>query len=368
MTESGDPFSISPDGLNTVSDHPKFRDSPLPGLFSNHPFCFVDIGARGGMHELVLPIARDTVAIAFEPDSDECARLRERYAQDPRWGRMEFEPIGLYGENGQFPLYLQKVDTNHSLLEPNPSLTNRYRMEKFAQVGKTLIETRRFDDVFSDRRARGHLSSPDLVKIDTQGSEFEILTGAKAALANDIVGVVTEISFCEVYKGQKLFSDIEVYLRAAGFSFFGFKNLHTRSRRFLDKSSHILRERLIFGDAIFLKDPLPGGNTRSPLSERKLAALLLCALLTGYYDFALELIEEPTFFPGDCSSALNELVRSLALAPSGKGVAAVEALSKRVSANPDRSNVEIGRFLDERREYCDYHDVFNVSSLPKDYS
>lgn len=361
-------FPVSPRGLNVVADHPRFRASALPRMLAADPYCFVDVGARGGVHELAAPLARHTVSIAFEPDEEECKRLRARYAGKTDWAALEFEPVGLYSRSGTLALYLQTVATNHSLLPPNRAFIERYRMEKFRQIGETRVTVRTLDEVLAERRSRGQISSPDLVKLDTQGSEFEILAGAAAALRSDVVAVVTEVSFCEVYEGQKLFSDLDLLLREAGFSFFGFDSLHQRSRRFLDKRTQIFRERAIFGDAVFLKDPLPGGRAGATLSPRKLSALFLAAVLTGYHDFALELVAGSELRALQGSEELELMVRDLAGAPPQKAQRAVRDLANAVEQAGDRGNLEVGRFVDERRHYCDYHDVFNVSSLPSDYS
>jgi len=361
-------FPVSPRGLNVVADHPRFRASALPRMLTVAPFCFVDVGARGGVHELASPVARHTASIAFEPDEDECNRLRARYAGKTDWAALEFEPVALYCRSGTLPLYLQKVATNHSLLPPNRPFIERYRMEKFSQIGETRVTVRTLDEVLAQRRSRGEISSPDLIKLDTQGSEFEVLVGGAQALRSDVVAIVTEVSFCEVYAGQKLFSDLDFLLRDAGFSFFGFDSLHQRSRRFLDKHTQISRERAIFGDAVFLKDPLPGGRAGGSLSPRKLIGLFLSAVLTGYHDFALELVAGTELRGLQGGEELEIMVRDLASAPPAVAVRAVRDLANAVEQAGDRGNLEVGRFVDERRHYCDYHDVFNVSSLPSDYS
>ena len=362
------PFSVSPRGLNAVVDHPRFRETALSRMLEAAPFCFVDVGARGGVHELAAPIARHTVSIAFEPDDDECRKLRARYAGTTDWAALEFEPIALHNQSGTLPLYLQQVATNHSLLKPNRPFIERYRMDKFTQVGETQVVVRTLDEVLWERRTRRAASSPDLIKLDTQGSEFEILMGAADALRNDVVAVVTEVSFCEVYSGQKLFSDLDILLRDAGFSFFGFDSFHQRSRRFLDKRTHLFRERAIFGDAVFFKDPLPGGRAKEPLPLRKLTGLFLSALLTGYHDFALEILEGTELGRSERKRELEALVHDLARAAPQQAAQAAQQLSSAVAIDGERANLEVGRFVDERRHYCDYHDVFNVSSLPRDYS
>jgi len=114
---------------------------------------------------------------------------------------------------------------------------------------------------------------------------------------------------------------------------------------------------------VFFKAPRRGGGAGRALPPRKLAALFLCAVLTGYFDYALELVSD-TELRG---SALDALVRELASAASQQAADAVRELSRTVERDAGRANLEVGRFVDERRHYCDYHEVFAVSSLPRDY-
>tara|TARA_B100000287_G_scaffold415550_1_gene449279 strand:+ start:1090 stop:1323 length:234 start_codon:yes stop_codon:yes gene_type:complete len=53
------------------------------------------------------------------------------------------------------------------------------------------------------------------------------------------VALLTEVFFCEVYEGQKLFSETEMLLREQGFTFYGFTYLENRykNKNFLNKKT-----------------------------------------------------------------------------------------------------------------------------------
>lgn len=57
---------------------------------------------------------------------------------------------------------------------------------------------------------------PDILLLDTQGSEWEILDGAADLLFNVKI-IMTEWSSVELYVGQKMLSDIELLLSTYGF-------------------------------------------------------------------------------------------------------------------------------------------------------
>ena len=50
----------------------------------------------------------------------------------------------------------------------------------------------------------------DILKLDTQGNEYEILQGAKKSLNKTLI-VETETMFYQIYSGQKLAPDINEF-------------------------------------------------------------------------------------------------------------------------------------------------------------
>ena len=117
------------------------------------------------------------------------------------------------------------------------------------------------------------LSYGEIIKIDTQGTELEILKAGLRTLTQRTYAIMTEVSFAELYKGQALFSDVESFLRPLGFKFYGFDLFRNRSLNFLDKKVNWSRERCIQADAFFIKDPLDENITK-PLDKRSSAILL----------------------------------------------------------------------------------------------
>ncbi|ACF14588.1 conserved hypothetical protein [Chloroherpeton thalassium ATCC 35110] len=89
----------------------------------------------------------------------------------------------------------------------------------------------------------------DFIKLDTQGTELDILKGGVKTLGN-VLGIEVEVSFSEIYKYQSLFSDVSDFLREQGFEFFEFFNQY-RWRRMEFKSK---KGQLVFADALFLRN------------------------------------------------------------------------------------------------------------------
>ena len=206
-----------------------------------------------------------------------------------------------------------------------------------------------------------HVLSPDhpwgeWMKLDTQGTEYEILQGAQQTLRDRTVAVVTEVSFFQSYAGQKLFSDLDVFLRALGFSFYGFTEIHYRSGKRLDKLQEAGRERIFWAEAVFLKDPLAGGFLQKPLSARHHYALFLCAVLLEYDDFALELLRPDLFSDRDRQTWAEFIHQHAQQSPETSRQEAME-LVQRIEHHPERAAIEVGHFVDRRSLHLNYEDI-----------
>lgn len=356
---------LNPNELNQLSNNALFTQCNAGKSLQMQPLGFIDIGARGGAHDLVEPIAKNTAVLGFEPDEEECIRLMKNPDVYNPWAKFLLKPIALADEQGQAELKLLSANTNHSLLYPNEKFTTRYNMNKWQVVGQCMLKTDTLDNILF-RQEIDDYPWGEFIKLDTQGTEYEILLGSLKVMSERTVAIMTEVAFCELYKDQKLFSDVEILLRKCGFSFYGFTTLHTRSKKYLDKKSNVTRERVIYSDAIFFKDPLAGGYAKS-VSERKVYALFTVSLLLGYYDFAYELAKETWLKASDQAEAMrvDALIRSLSNMPAEKTERDLFSLVETVKQNPELANIAVGGFIDKRRGFCDYDDVLNISPLPK---
>jgi FkbM family methyltransferase len=340
---------------NAIADDPLFADTDIGRALAAQPLGFVDIGARGGVHDLVAPLARSVAVLGFEPDTQACAELNDLLARDTAWARALCLPVALSDRAGPATLHLCSAPTNHSLLPINQEFVARYRMDKFAQTGSFALHTERLDKVLFETLAAEPYWG-EFIKIDTQGTEFEILQGSPKTLQERTAALFVEVEFCQIYAGQKLFSELEVFLRTQGFAFFGLHSTHERSRKMLDKRRFIGRERLLHADAIFFRDPLEKRNAAMPSRQRHV--VFACALLCGYFDFALELVEAG-MVGADAGerNKLTGLVEKLAAFPPQQAQDMAATLAREVRARPDEANVRVGRFVDARRAICNFEDV-----------
>jgi FkbM family methyltransferase len=341
--------------IDSLLNDPLFAQTAPYAELKQKPLGFIDIGARGGVHPLVEPLAGVTAVLGFEPDEAECERMKTDPQITEPWAIWDVEPCALAAETGEALLYLMSAPTNHSLRPANEAFVKRYKIHTLEQVGTFPLSTTSLDEVlFSKRPTEDYWG--EFVKLDTQGTEFEILQGAERTLSERTVAIFTEVEFFQMYQGQKLFAEVEQFLRSRGFSFYGFGSMHYRSCKQLNKYQEAGIERTIWADAVFFKDPLPGNPPPKPLSSRQIYVLFACAMVLGYYDYALELALS-TWADGAEAERIKQVVRARSTLPIEQTCREVAALAEQVNAHPELANVNVGRFVDRRRQRCDYDDV-----------
>ena len=187
---------------------------PLP---LDRDLVVVDVGCRWGFADAFIDDLDKFRLFGFDPDKDECTRLNLKYSSD----RIKLVPLGLSDHDGRSDLYLTKEPACSSLFEPDPYVTESYpALDCAKRVSQSEIELITLD-------AWAELNSikyVDHLKIDTQGSELLVLEGAKKLLEN-IRTLEIEVEFNPIYKGQPLFSDVDVFLRQRGFVLWKLTNL-----------------------------------------------------------------------------------------------------------------------------------------------
>jgi FkbM family methyltransferase len=317
----------------------------LDTFFAEDPIGFIDVGARGGSHVLVEPIHSHVSFLGFEPDQEECDLLNNNKQLEQFWHSFKILPHALGENHDEKTLKIISAATNCSLLKPNQVFVERYNMQAKWTVTKEIpLKVSPLDHVIYDLKL-GFKNSGEIIKLDTQGTEYDILLGAKKLLSDQTVCVVTEVEFFEMYQGQKLFSDVEIYLRNLGFSFYGFLTTHTRSKKSLNKKTNLGKERLFYADAVFFKDPL---SQSINLSQRHLIVLLYSAILTGFYDFALELAESTALDKMNIGvDSIKNLIKQASFVDPLDTKVQLESLLTKVEQDSESVNVLLGKFIDK---------------------
>jgi FkbM family methyltransferase len=169
----------------------------------------LDVGASSGTYGASLRAAGYAGRIAsFEPLEMSYARLQRASERDPGWQRL---PVALGAVAGTAVLNVARNEASSSLygMEPRHADVEPRSAYVAAQECRVL----RLDDL------RGGLIAPEdrlYLKLDVQGSELDVLSGADETL-EQIEVVEVELSLVRLYTGTPLATEVLEHLDQRGF-------------------------------------------------------------------------------------------------------------------------------------------------------
>jgi FkbM family methyltransferase len=239
-------------------------------------FVYVDCGARAGAAPQWLRGVAGLAYVGIEADAEECARLnargRVRHVYLPAF-------LGRHADARTFrvtrhPACSSLLAPNHQMLARFADLGGRFTVEREVEVETVALENL--------LPAHG-IHHVHFLELDTQGSELEVLAGAKRFLDSSVIGVQAEVEFAPMYRDQPLFGDIDAHLRARGFLLFDMSRYHVR--RDSVERTVATRGQLLWGHALYLRD-----YTRVVESADTLLRLAAAAALLGIPDYTAEIV------------------------------------------------------------------------------
>lgn len=174
------------------------------------PAVVVDAGGRYGIHPSWAGYGGELLYFSFEPDREEAERLRRANHS----ASVEVVEAALDKETGQRLLHITRHRGYCSFLEPDleSDWFKRYRPGEGKVVSTMMVNTLSVDDFAASKGV-----AVDFLKLDTEGTELEILLGAKTQMIQSILGVRAEVDFSPLYKNQALFPEIHNHLLARNF-------------------------------------------------------------------------------------------------------------------------------------------------------
>ncbi len=246
---------------------PPVRDSVVAALGAGSVLA-LNVGARWGDTNAWWRIEPLVKIVGFEPDAAECDRLNT-LCTDPL--RERHLPLALGAERRDAELHITSDPACSSLYPPLESLSERFPdLVQIRSVDKRIVPLTPLDDWWAAEQ-RPEVS---FVKLDTQGSELDILRGALALLA-DCVGCEIEVEFSPLYQRQPLFAAVDVFLRECGFVLWRLHDLaHYSERPELAEA----KGRLYWANAIYLRDYRELGTSAADLRKCLILAAFLEAL------------------------------------------------------------------------------------------
>lgn len=249
-------------------------------FFSPSPLKIIDIGARAGINPRWTKLIPEfpIQVIGFEPDEAECAMLNTKGETFVKY--LPFA-VGKTVETRTF--HLLKAAGSSSLFRPNYTFIDRFvSAPNYAIEREINIQTNTLDAILK----QVGISDIDYIKIDTEGCEHDILTGAQETL-KQAFAIEVEIWFNPVFTNAPFFRDIDALLSEQGFVLFDL----AKSNYFKRKIGSTLggpKGQLVAGDAIYFRDIPSLPPTSLFYDKAKLVRAIVIAMQYCYFDFALE--------------------------------------------------------------------------------
>lgn len=283
--------------------------SLLPVLPESYSLTLADIGSAGGLKDRWKPVASRVNALLFEPREDGGAAQQS--------GRNRIFPVALGAAPGRAELNLTAMLNMSSMLRPNASLLGRFR-KKGAHAVVTSQQTVAVDTL--DALLERERLQVDALKVDTQGSELEILQGAVGALKNSVVLAEVEISFIERYENQATAATLIAWMQTQGFQLIEiyrpkrYRYLNSLGVGNVGTGGGHRSGQLAYADAIFMVrgDVFSGRIARLPRDEamHQLLSLLVALMVYGKADTAAALFDQhQALLDPKLASALSRWLR-----------------------------------------------------------
>lgn len=229
------PFEMSmiiyPEGLYSLDQNQEVPEMAIFPKTEERELVIIDAGCRWGFGRVWLELLPGIRIYGFDPDVEECRRLEALY-NDPR---ITLVPMALAEQPGKILMYLTENPGCNSAYPPDESLTSTIRdLACASKVGSREVEATTLDLWASENG----VERVDFIKLDTQGSELDILKGGNSVL-NSAGAIEIEVTFNQIYSRQPLFRDIDSFLAEHGFSLWRMSNLVHYSRTALDPNFQI---------------------------------------------------------------------------------------------------------------------------------
>jgi FkbM family methyltransferase len=157
---------------------------------------------------------KNKTTIGIEPDTAESKRLKAEHAYD----HMDSHALG--ANNGDGFLYVLKGTACSSTHEPNLPLLKAYDFRSFPlfQIDHTVpIQLSKLDDILPQQ-------AHDFVKIDIQGSEYDVLSSLNSQFFESIICLNLEVRTIEIYQGEGTLEKVMAFLKEKGFCLLAFRD------------------------------------------------------------------------------------------------------------------------------------------------
>lgn len=188
----------------------------------------LDVGANAGQYgQSLRDLGFKGHIVSFEPLTEARKNLLRTCESDPMWDVAPQAAIG--SEDGEVDIHIAGNSVSSSILDMLDAHSSAAPDSVY--VGSERVPLRQLDTLAIEYITT---KSVAFLKIDTQGYEDKVLSGATKVLDN-VVGLQLELSLLPLYKDQLLFQAMVERLGAMGFDLWSLTSpiIDSRNGRFL---------------------------------------------------------------------------------------------------------------------------------------
>lgn len=225
----------------------------------------VDVGGAHGLQPHWHKLVGSVDFVVYEPHEASRQTLLEQQRADARYARFRYLGHALSGQPGERTLYKTNVPTGSSLRRPKRGSIHDYAENTYfwPVVEEPIATTTLALSLDAEKVGR-----VDMIKLDTQGTELEILSGLDEARLSGTLLVEAELGLLDAYEGEETaLEDAFRFMRAKGFTIFDLRTNRIAGNaarlpvgeieRWLGPDIEMPPNALRLGevDAIFARDP-----------------------------------------------------------------------------------------------------------------
>ena len=216
----------------------KLLNKNLLTILKENKINFLDIGASHGIPERWFFLEKGLKKFLVEPHSETSKDLKNK-------DNIVIEKLLGKKIGGNLSFYETKKRRCSSFLKPNMNHLNKFPDPERFSIERTInLSTSTLDKELENLNEK-----PDFIKIDTEGSELDILQGSTKSL-NSILGIEIEACYFQLREGQPLISDTLKFFSETNLEFIDFLSIIR-----WEKDKHRFTGQPQISDLLFLQKP-----------------------------------------------------------------------------------------------------------------
>ena len=188
-------------------------------LVRGKPITIFDIGAHHGETSLLYnTLFKEPTIYAFEPFLASFEKLKKNTSG---FNNINIFNTAIGNISGQVDFHVNNFSATNSILPTHPDSNINWGKGMLDTIETIKINSLILDDFIEQNK----IDKIDILKLDTQGAEYNIIEGALKSIGQNIISLIyLEIIIMPTYKKQKFLDEILLLLRKNGFVLYNFYN------------------------------------------------------------------------------------------------------------------------------------------------